>query len=253
MTIFDPAEGVPPNPAHDDIYLVEFPRSGITWLSFILGNIELRLAGAGEFVTYYNHHRHVVDVHQLRGGGRINRRLGRTFIKSHSTYNPDYYFVVYLVRNPIDVMVSYYNFMRREQDYRESFDHFVRHPLFGVGKWKEHVNSWLYVKDEPQRLHLLRYEDLVRDAQRVISGLYMNLGVALEEVLLRDALERSSLESMKQSEEHYRRSNPRVRAAYIGKERKIPRSDLLTDDVMAFIIGETVEELRAFYPDLLPG
>ena len=91
---------MPKNPKHDNIYLVEFPKSGITWLSFILGNIELALAGRNdEFITFYNH-QYIVDVHQLRNT-EINRFLKRTFIKSHSTYNPYYYyFVIYLIRNP---------------------------------------------------------------------------------------------------------------------------------------------------------
>jgi hypothetical protein len=114
----------PKNPRHDDISVVEFPKSGVTWLSFLLAAIEIRLAGLQEQVTYYNHHRYVVDIHQIRGS-RIHWFLNRTFIKSHSEFNPNYYFAIYLVRNPFDVMVSYYNFML-SHGYGNSFDLFVK-------------------------------------------------------------------------------------------------------------------------------
>ena len=31
----------PINPKHDDVYIVEFPRSGITWLSTLIANVNL--------------------------------------------------------------------------------------------------------------------------------------------------------------------------------------------------------------------
>ena len=70
------------NPMHDDIYIVEFPKSGVTWLSHILCNIELQLIDRNEIATMYNIHRYIVDVHQTRGVF-VNRFLHRTFIKQH--------------------------------------------------------------------------------------------------------------------------------------------------------------------------
>ena len=50
--------GLPKNPMHDDIYLVAYPKSGVTWLQHIIGNIELKLADKDEIITYYNHHKY---------------------------------------------------------------------------------------------------------------------------------------------------------------------------------------------------
>jgi len=124
---------LPKNPMHDDIYIVEFPKSGITWLQHILGNIELQLVGKKDkHITFYNHHKYLPDIHQIKGAN-INRFLDRTFIKSHSEYNPYYYFVIYLIRNPFDVMVSYYNFML-PHGYKGTFKNFVYDKNFGIIK-----------------------------------------------------------------------------------------------------------------------
>jgi hypothetical protein len=77
---------VPRNPKHDDIFIVEFPKSGITWLSNIIGNIELLLNNKKENITYYNVVKYIPDIHQVRNAP-INRFSDRTFIKSHLKYN----------------------------------------------------------------------------------------------------------------------------------------------------------------------
>ncbi len=39
---------------HDDVYLVEFPKSGITWLSTIISNCFLQYSGKKQQATFYN-------------------------------------------------------------------------------------------------------------------------------------------------------------------------------------------------------
>jgi hypothetical protein len=50
---------------HNDVFLVEFPKSGITWLSFLIANSLLK--NHDENVTFYNYHKYIADIHQLRG------------------------------------------------------------------------------------------------------------------------------------------------------------------------------------------
>ena len=213
---------LPKNPMHDDIYIVEFPKSGITWLQHILGNIELQLAGRkNEYITFYNHHKYLPDVHQLRGMG-INRFLERTFIKSHSEYNPYYYFVVYLIRNPFDVMVSYYNFMLYF-GYIGTFANFVHDKHYGILKWKSHINSWLYKRIDAQRMHFLKYEDLINDTESTIKNLYKNFGVEIDERILLKAIENSYIKNMSNSEFHYKKFNYNYDMTFIDKKEKIKK------------------------------
>lgn len=239
---------LPVNPLHDDIYVVEFPKSGVTWLSFLLGNIELKIAGNKEKVTFYNHHKWIVDIHQLMLSEiNRNRGLDRTFIKSHSKYNPFYYFVIYLMRNPFDVMVSYYNFML-DLSYKGTFEEFVKDPNLGILAWKAHVNSWIYGDVKAQRIHVIKYEDIMDDTRSSLISLYQNLGVELENDILNKAIDSSSLEFMKSSEETYRKFNPSYSMNFVGNSNKLSSKDLYTKDIIEFIELHVDEELGAYYP-----
>ncbi|TYB33441.1 MAG: sulfotransferase domain-containing protein [Flexistipes sinusarabici] len=240
---------LPKNPKHDDIYIVEFPKSGVTWLQHIIGNIELKLLDKNEYITFYNHHKYLPDVHQLRNS-KINRFLNRTFIKTHAKFNPYYYFVIYLIRNPFDVMVSYYNFMG-EQGYESCFELFVKDENYGIYAWKRHVNSWFYKKVMAQRIHLLKYENLLNNAKNEVKSMYANLGVDLSEDVVEFGIKQSALEFMQRSENHYKMYNPNYNMSFVGKNNKKSKSELMTTEIRQFIKDVAKEELQYFYPELI--
>jgi hypothetical protein len=240
---------LPLNPMHDDIYIVEFPKSGITWLSNILGHIESEYTDKNNYVTFYNHHKYVVDIHQAQGVN-INRTLKRTFIKSHAEFNPYYYFVVYLIRNPFDVMVSYFNFLKHS-GYDNSFEFFIRDKKYGIKKWKNHVDSWFYKKIMAQRIHFMRYEDLMSEPIKTIENLYKNLGVHISDEVIKKAVQKSDLKIMSGSEEHYKLYNYNYTMSFVGKKNKEKKSELLNEEAKSFILKETKEHLSFLYPELL--
>ncbi|WP_435235573.1 sulfotransferase domain-containing protein [Psychromonas sp. PT13] len=239
---------LPKNPMHDDIYIVEFPKSGITWLQNIIGNIELQLIDKREKITFYNHHKYLPDIHQVKGIN-INRFLNRSFIKSHSKYNPYYYFVVYLIRNPFDVMVSYYNFLT-DHGQNFTFEEFVKSNN-GIVAWKNHINSWHYKRLDAQRLHFIKYENLLSNAELEIKKLYENLGVEVLVEVLQKALKYSSLDEMSQLELHYKDSNPNYSMTFVGKKNKKRKEELLTADIKEYITLVAKDEIEYFYPELL--
>ncbi len=240
---------LPKNPMHDDIYIVEFPKSGITWLQHILGNIELQLAGKkDEYITFYNHHKYLPDIHQVRGA-KINRFLERTFIKSHSEYNPYYYFVIYLIRNPFDVMVSYYNFLLNHGQ-KLTFEKFVKSSR-GIILWKRHINSWNYKKTDAQRIHFIKYENLVNNTQFEINSLYKNLGVTISNEIINTSIDNSSINNMSNLEDHYKKYNVNYTMSFVGKKNKLKKEELLTTEIKQYIYDICIDEIKQFYPDLL--
>lgn len=79
----------PRNPRHDDVYIVELPKSGITWLSTIIANINLLESNEKIKITFYNVHQYIPDIHSSLN---INYHPLWSFpkfrfIKSHDTYN----------------------------------------------------------------------------------------------------------------------------------------------------------------------
>jgi len=240
---------VPKNPMHDDIYIVEFPKSGITWLQHIIGNIELQAVGKkDEKITFYNHHKYLPDVHQLRNA-HIHRFLNRTFIKSHAEFTPHYYFVVYLIRNPYDVMVSYYNFLL-DHGYKTSFEEFVKSDQ-GITAWKRHVNSWHYEKVDAQRIHFIKYENLISDTQNEIKNLYKNLGVTVSNEIINKSIDNSSIENMSDFEKHYTRYNLNYTMSFVGKANKLSKTELITREIKQYIYDTCINEIKLFYPTLM--
>ena len=240
---------LPNNPMHDDIYIVEFSKSGITWLQHILGNIELKLQNKNEKITFYNHHRYLPDIHQL-SNSYINRIFNRTFIKSHAEFNPYYYSVVYLIRNPFDVMVSYYNFMSH-LGYEDDFEIFVKNKTYGISAWKRHVNSWFYKKVKAQRMHFIKYENLISNTKEEIKNLYINLGVDLSDDILEYGIKQSDLKLMQKLENHYRHYNPNYTMTFVGKTNKKSKSELLTPRIKKYIQDVAYDEIKFFYPELI--
>lgn len=232
-----------------DIFIVEFPKSGVTWLSFILGNIECILSGRNERLTFYNHHMYVPDIHQLRGG-EINRILNRTFIKSHSKFDHRYYFVILLIRNPFDVMCSYYNFMKSNR-YEKSFDQFVRSKKYGIEAWVNHLESWYYERVDAQRMHFITYENLKKDPKTEIINIYNNLGVNILCETIDQAIELSSLKKMKYSENFYRDFNPNYTLNFVGKNKKITKEEIFTDKLYNLVKRKSMGLLEKFYPELI--
>ncbi len=106
---------IPINPLHSDLYLVEYPKSGATWLSTILANTALIESGKTERATFVTARKYIPDIHISRDIGELGYTIpSNRIIKSHDLYNSRYCFVIYLVREPFDVMTSYYNFMMKK-------------------------------------------------------------------------------------------------------------------------------------------
>lgn len=241
---------LPGNPQQEDIYLVEFPKSGVTYLGFLLGNIELLLDGKNhEQISFFNYSQYIPDV-SLIGGMPIRRWARRTFIKSHEPFTPFYIHLIYLIRHPEDVMVSYYNYMR-DEGLQATFLDFVASSKYGIRAWCNHVSSWVNNSSNARRIHLMRYEDLIQDPLTYLTELYHNLGVDVPESIIKTAIERSQLERMKQSEELYRKYHPTYRMNFVGKQGKIRKEELFSQfpDTRLLIHQEAEALLKRFYPE----
>lgn len=201
---------LPANPRADDLYLVEFPKSGVTWLSFLIGNANLLLSGEQDrAVTFFNLNDFVADI-------EVNRHLnpgpqsplGFRIIKSHAAFNRFYTKVIYLVRDPRNVMASYWHFLTQLGFFKGTLSAMIDDPRFGIESWRRHVASWLDEAAPSQSVMVLKYEDLLRDAPGELRGIYRMLGRELPEDVTRLAVERSSIERMREDEALFNGSHP---------------------------------------------
>uniref|UniRef100_M3YXX0 Sulfotransferase n=1 Tax=Mustela putorius furo TaxID=9669 RepID=M3YXX0_MUSPF len=96
--------------------------------------------------------------------------------------------VIYMARNPKDLVVSYYQFHRslRTMSYRGTFQEFCRRFMndkLGYGSWFEHVQEfWEHRMDS--NVLFLKYEDMHRDLVTMVEQLARFLGVSCDKAQL---------------------------------------------------------------------
>jgi hypothetical protein len=209
-----------------DCYVISHPKCGRTWLRMML---------AKALALHFNDTREIIfDPLDVVRTGRHKGPLIR-FIHDGSDRPPDRRKsvsrnrykrfkgkkVIFLVRDPRDVVVSsYFQYTRRgdlELDLRE----FVRDPWWGVVRIIEFMKGWYENRNLPADFYLVRYEDLHLDATGELGKVVDFLG--LEEVteeIITLSTKYSSFENMRKMSQNELNDNP----IFAAKDPKDPES-----------------------------
>jgi hypothetical protein len=156
----------------DDVYLVSYPRSGNTWTRFLLGN----LLWQNDPVTFLNIESRIPEIYF--NPDRFMRALARPrLLKSHECFQPHYPHVIYIVRDPRDVAISYYHHNIKAGNIPDDYPMASFIPRFIAGEfdrifgsWRDNVLSWMALRQGTPGFLLMRYEDMKRDPARALSG-----------------------------------------------------------------------------------
>jgi len=187
----------------DDTFVVSYPRSGNTWTRFLIANLVYPEKNVG----FSNIEKLIPDT-----SSQSNRALKATprprIIKTHEYFDHRYRKVIYIVRDPRDVALSYYDFQRKYRQIEDGYpleqyvDDFVQGRLISIGwgTWGENVASWMYTRGKRKEFLLLRYEDMMKDTMHELTRIADFLGVAPEPQRLQQARERSSADRMRELE-----------------------------------------------------
>jgi len=186
----------------DDIFLVSFPKSGNTWTRFLLANLRF----PDEPATWTNIDRMVPDP-STTAKRDFDRMPQPRIIKSHECFDPRYPRVIYVVRDPRDVVVSQYHYHRKIRKIGDDspIETFVARFLAGEtcphGSWGQNVVTWLATMEGSPRFLMLRYEDMVADTARELARAvdFLSLSAGPDQIAL--AVERSSAARMRKLEE----------------------------------------------------
>ena len=185
----------------DDTFLVSYPRSGNTWLRFLMAG--LLWNGEVSFPSVYNL---VPDIHD-RSDADLRLAPFPRFLKSHSSLNVRYPRVVYLVRDGRDAAVSLYHLRRRRGATYPSFSNFLDKWLKGqigtVGPWHTHVLGWLAQREERPFL-LISYEDMRDDTGRELARIVEFAQLQVGAVDIARALQVGEFSRMREAEKKHR-------------------------------------------------
>jgi len=231
-----------PQPQSGFVWLASYPKSGNTWTRAFLHNLFRGMSGeAGtqninelnRFTAAVNgrelyaetlgfkpadEHRNDIAAArhevQRRAAGQFE---GLIFTKTHQALVVDRGSTtinfgvtagaIYIVRNPLDVAISYAHHLGRSLDetiaimgsadaeipMTEKQVHEV------LGSWSQHVLSW--TRKPHQTIYVMRYEDMLATPELTFGGLARHLLLAPSPGQLADAIDRSSFTRLRAQEE----------------------------------------------------
>ncbi|XP_070559996.1 sulfotransferase 1E1-like [Ptychodera flava] len=230
----------------DDIFLLTFPKSGTTWMKEILplvmngGDIDAITGTPRDvLVPYLEFQLSADDDPVMRGiqkqmlipdGFALDQLQSPRLLSSHlrSEFLPrdiddKRVKVIYLSRNPKDVAISSYYFLKAMQSsgivasnessqakakayqFNEFFPEFLEmkgrtHKVHHDGtKWHEHVLPW-WEKRYDRNVLFLKYEDMIRDLKSCVRQIANFLNVPLSDRALDKISDHCSFQSMKNNQ-----------------------------------------------------
>jgi hypothetical protein len=188
----------------DDTFIVSYPRSGNTWTRFLVAN----LLHPAQDVTFANIERLVPDC-EAQSSRYLKRVPGPRVIKSHEYFDHRYPRVIYVVRDPLDVVLSYYDFARKYRHVGDTYSlesyvtDFVTGKLSSAdwGTWGENVGSWISTRNGQDSFLLLRYEDMLQDPSLAVSKMAAFFRILLDEAGIENVVKLSSAQRMRELEQ----------------------------------------------------
>jgi hypothetical protein len=197
-----------------DVFVVSYPRSGNTWLRFLLANAlrperQATFADMGEVVP---------DIYDETDRALLRRPQPRV-LKSHEPYDERYRGVLYAVRDPADVAVSYYHYLIKMRTIPPGYelarfvDSFVRGRLDDFGTWGEHVSGWLDARGGDDDFVLLRYEDMLERPEEALAATLRLVGADVDEPTRAQAVAWSHADELRRLERETATALPTFRGS----------------------------------------
>ncbi len=292
-----PLEGTPDGhaaPQSGIVWIASFPKSGNTWTrSFVHNVVKLQSGEKGEqdinemarfstwdlnkeiYAEYLgfqpDHEKHRNEIAATRH--RVHQHIadavqGILFVKTHNALLIDRGHstinfavtagAVYIVRNPLDVAVSYAHHMGKPVDVAIEMMAAQDIETLGsdkavyevYGSWTQHVWSW--TRNPHRALYVMRYEDMLADPARSFGGLARHLLLDPTPDQLREAIELSSFERL-QTQEKQRgfRERPEYSDQNFFREGRAGQwKEVLTQAQIDRVVHDHGEQMRRF--DYLP-
>lgn len=235
----------------NDVMVASYPRSGNTWLRFLLTKI---LTGKSAGFDNVNQVIAEIGIHKdafplLPGEGRL--------IKTHELYRPTYKRAIYLIRDVRDVLLSQYS---RENElglvWWADFDgylaSFLKGTINGFGPWQEHIPCWL---DSPLAkrgdLMTVHFEDMRHNPQATLEQILDFLGLEVDRQAVADAVADNTVEKMRTRENRAQKlhKSPSEEGRFVRQGAVMGWREKLTEAQLELIerhAGDTM--IRMGYP-----
>ena len=268
------------------VWIACWPKAGSTWLRTVLTNY-LRdegqaasinalvggwLSSRDEFDEYLGlDSSHMTGEEQARHLAQFRATLAKEllaapatgakaphepmFAKTHEAYRlpngpsrfPPGGKVVYLIRNPLDVAISYAHHLNlpigdtiRLMNRWQVHEGLDRHGIHGripepMTTWSNHALSW--TEQEEQTVHVARYEDLLADPRGSFGAIVRFAGLGLDDARLDRAVENSAFHRLQaqEAEEGFKEKQPTAPSFFRAGAAGSWRGELAPEQVQAIV------------------
>uniref|UniRef100_A0A8C5PU41 Sulfotransferase n=1 Tax=Leptobrachium leishanense TaxID=445787 RepID=A0A8C5PU41_9ANUR len=190
----------------DDVYIVTYPKSGTNWMIEILSL--LKKDGDPTWCNDVLIWLRAPWYETREGQSQIKDVLPPRVVTSHLPFHifAKSFFkskakIIYVLRNPRDIIVSLYYFSKIICHYKNpaSFDKFFEDFVHGnllYGSWFDHVKGWMQMKDNSNFFYIT-YEELQEDCQGSVKKICNFLQKDYDAKLIESVVKHSSFHAMK--------------------------------------------------------
>lgn len=160
---------------------------------------------------------------------------------------------VYIVRNPLDVAISYAHHLGRSIDDTidamaiENFETSVGdEAVYEVyGSWSQHVLSW--TRKPHQAIYVMRYEDMLAEPAGIFGGLARHLLLDVTPDQIGQAIDRASFERLRAQEDQKGfREKPKDAERFFREGRAGQWKDILTPRQIDRVVRDHGEQMARF-------
>lgn len=187
----------------DDIYIVGYPKSGNTWLNFLIAHIVSRKNIKGS-LNFSNIEKIIADIYQ-NPSWKLSKLERPRMLKSHEPYLSKYPKVIYIVRDPRSVAISYFKFLKAMGNLpaNYSINKFINNFL-EINKfdnflnWEMHALSWFKeAKSNKKKILIVKYEDLSKETFKYLHSVLVFLDIPHTKEDLYSAIKYCSAKNMR--------------------------------------------------------
>ncbi|XP_069829750.1 amine sulfotransferase-like [Dendropsophus ebraccatus] len=190
-----------------DVFLVTYPKSGTVWTQQILslifneghrnGTEKIENVNRMPWIEY--------NPNNIDFNSRPSPRLFTTHLPYYlmprdlKSKMPK---IIYVCRNPKDVLVSFYHFYKMIPPLKEPFDWETFFNLYISGRvmggsWFDHVSGWYTHKDDFNIL-FMTYEEMKKDLKPAVKKICKFVDINLDEEAIDLVVEKATFKEMKQ-------------------------------------------------------
>ncbi|XP_077193105.1 sulfotransferase 2B1-like [Paroedura picta] len=192
----------------DDVFNVTFPKSGTIWMAEILALISQKgdPTWAQSVIVWDRSPWLETDDGMKKALQMPPPRIfcshlpfqlfPKSFLKTKAK-------VIYTLRNPKDVLVSFYHFsmmikvLKTPGTLQECLEEFLTGNVI-YGSWFEHVKGWMELKGRPNFFYIT-YEELRQDLRGCVEKICRFLGKELNSQQIDSVVENASFRKMKEN------------------------------------------------------